>query len=168
MNKNIITRLYWILWFITTILTGILSGFMISHSLILGGFFTWCIESSNLDLIRKGFSIYRETDNYKLLYLFYYSPILISLVSGPAWVVLAFLKKRYRGISLIAGLSTYWVSVIFVGTGFGKVEKAVMKGLADDATRQFFVNFNVPIHTCNAIIYSVSFLLLLFVVLKKE
>jgi len=60
------------------------------------------------------------------------------------------------------------VGVIFAGTGFGKVEEAVMKGIADDTTRQFFVTFNVPIHTYNAIIYSVSFLLLLVVVLIKE
>ncbi len=168
MNKDVINKLYWIFWFITTILTGIMSGFMISHSLILGGFFTWCIESGNTDLIRKGFSIYRETDNYPLLYLLYYSPILISLISGPIWVILAFLKKRYRIISLIAGLSTYWVCVIFAGTGFNKVEEAVMKGIADDTVRQFFVDFNIPIHTYNAIIYSVSFLLLLVVVLKER
>ena len=132
MKTGVITKLYWIFWFVTTILTGILSGFMISHSLILGGFFTWCIESGNVDLIRKGFSIYRETDNYPLLYSLYHSPFFISLISGPVWIVLAFLKKRYRGISLIAGLSTYWVSIIFAATGFGKVEKAVLKGITDD------------------------------------
>lgn len=165
MNKNIINKLYWIFWYSTTMLTGILAGFMISHSIMFGRFFTWFVESGNIDLLRSTYSVFREAASPQILYNRF---ILVSLVLGPIWIVLAFLKKKDRIISTIAGLSTYWVTVYFFGLGFGKVEEAVMLGIADETTQQLFVSLNVPIHTCNAIIYTVCFLLLLVVALKKK
>ena len=165
MNKSIISRLFWIFWCSTTILTGILAGFMISHSIMFGRFFTWFIESGNADLLRSTYSVFREASSPQVLY---YIPIYLALASGIIWVVLAFLMKRDRIIAIIAGLSTIWVGAIFMGTGFGELEEAVMSGIADETTMQSFVSLNLPIHICNAIIYGVSFLLLLVVALKKE
>ena len=81
--------------------------------------------------------------------------------------MLSFILKRDRIIAIIAGLATVWVGVIFVAFEFGKVENAVMMGIADETTMQLFASLNLPIHTSFAIIYTVSFLLLLIVVLKK-
>jgi hypothetical protein len=39
MNKNTLRRLFWVFWCATTILTGILAGFLVSHSIMLGRFF---------------------------------------------------------------------------------------------------------------------------------
>jgi len=165
MNKNTINKLYWIFWCSTTMLTGILAGFMISHSIMFGRFFTWFVESGNINLLRSTYSVFREAASPQILYNRF---LLVSVVLGPIWVVLAFLKKKDRIISTIAGLSTYWVAVIFFGLGFEKVEEAVMLGIADETTQQLFVSLNVPIHTYNAIVYTVSFLLLLVVALKKK
>lgn len=167
MHKNFINKLYWGFWCSTTILTGILAGFMISHSLILGPFFTWFIESGNVDLLQSTFSVYRTSSSASLLHSLYYMPLLLALISGAIWTVLSFLLKRDRIIAVIAGLSTFWVSIIFLGTGFGEVEEAAMSGIADETTMQLFASLNLPIHTSFAIIYTVSFLLLLIVVLKK-
>ena len=81
--------------------------------------------------------------------------------------MLSFILKRDRIIAIIAGLATVWVGVIFITFKFGKVEEAVMMGIADETTMQLFASLNLPIHTSFAIIYTVSFLLLLIVVLKK-
>ena len=165
MNKIVINKLYWIFWYCITMLTGILAGFMISHSIMLGRFFTWLVESGNIDSLRSTYSIFRAANNPQVLYN---SFLIISLVFGPIWVILAFLKKKDRIISVIAGLSTFWVSLYFFGLGFAKVEESVMLGIADETTQQLFVSLNVPIHKYNAIIYTFCFLLLLVIALKNK
>jgi len=165
MNKDIINRLYWIFWCSTTILTGILAGFLISHSIMFGRFFTWFIESGNMDLLRSTYTVFREASSPQILYNRF---LLFGLISGAIWTVLAFIKKRDRIIATIAGLSTLWVGVIFKVSNFDYLEEAVMSGIADERTAQLFASLNLPIHTCFAIIYAVSFLLLLIVVLKER
>ena len=165
MNKNIINKLYWIFWCSTTILTGILAGFMISHSIMFGRFFTWFIKSGNVDLLLSTYSVFRPSnESYDALYDYF---LLCAFISGIIWVVLALILKRDRIIATIAGLATVWVSVIFIGTGFDEVEEAALSGIADETTMQLFASLNVPIHTSFAIIYTVSFLLLLVVALKR-
>jgi len=165
MIKNIINKLFWPFWCSTTILTGILAGFMISHSIMFGRFFTWFIESGNVDLLRSTYSVFRPlNESYDALYDYF---LLFALISGIIWFVLALILKRERIIATIAGLATVWVSVIFFGTGFDEVEEAALSGIADETTMQLFASLNVPIHTSFAIIYTVSFLLLLVVALKR-
>jgi len=165
MNKNIINKLYWILWCSTTIFTGILAGFMISHILQLGRFFTWLIESGNQDLLHQTFTIFRQTN--RIQDMSYDSFLYLSLVSGIIWIVLAFILKKERVIAIIAGLSTLWTGLIFNISDIDEAEEAVLSGTADASLTQLFVSINVPVHTCFAIIYTVSFLLLLIVVLKR-
>jgi hypothetical protein len=167
MHKNIMNQLYWSSWFSTTIFVGILAGYFISHSVLLGPFFSWFIESGKVDLLHQTFSVYRETAGYSHLYNLYYAPILFSLISGGIWTILAFILKRDRVISIFAGLPTYFMSAIFLATGFSNTENAVMSGIADDATNRLFALENVPIHTSFAIIHTISFLLLLVIVLRK-
>jgi len=68
MNKNIINKLYWIFWCSTTMLTGILAGFMISHSIMFGRFFTWFVESGNIDLLRSTYTVFRKAASPQILY----------------------------------------------------------------------------------------------------
>lgn len=167
MHKNFINKLYWGFWFSTTILIGIMAGFMISHSLMLGRFFNWFIETGNVDLLRQTFSVFRGTGNFSFFHSLYLSPLLLSLISGVIWTVLSLIMKRDGIIAIIAGLSTLWVGIIFIAYKFGTVEDAVVSGIADETTMQLFASINVPIHTSFALIYTISFLLLLTVVLKK-
>lgn len=167
MHKNFINKLYWGFWCSTIILIGIMAGFMISHSLMLGRFFTWFIESDNVDLLCQTFSVFRGSVNYSFYYSLYLYPLLFSLISGVIWTVLSLIMKRDRIIAIIAGLSTLWVGIIFITYKFGTVEDAVVSGIADETTMQLFASINVPIHTSFALIYTISFLLLLIVVLKK-
>jgi len=129
MNKNIINKLYWILWCSTTIFTGILAGFMISHILQLGRFFTWLIESGNQDLLHQTFTIFRQTN--RIQDMSYDSFLYLSLVSGIIWIVLAFILKKERVIAIIAGLSTLWTGLIFNISDIDEAEEAVLSGTAD-------------------------------------
>lgn len=160
-------RAYWYSWCGITIVTGILAGFMISQSLILGPFFTWFVEAGKTDLLRETYSVYRASGTFALRYSLYYLPLLLSLVFGGIWTVLAFLHKPDRVVAIIAGLSTYWVSALFIGTGFMGVEEATMKGLADEVTLQRFVSLNVPLHSTFAVIYTISLALLLVVAIRR-
>jgi len=160
-------RPYWFSWCGLTIVTGILAGFMISQSLILGPFFTWFVESDNTNLMRETYSVYRASGTFALRYTLYYLPLLLSLIFGGVWTVLAFLRKTDRVVAAIAGLSTYWVSALFLGTGFMQVEEATMKGLADAATLQRFATLNVPLHSTFAVIYTASLVLLLAVAVRR-
>jgi hypothetical protein len=165
MNRNILNKLFWAFWCSTTILTGILAGFMISHSIMLGRFFTWYIESGNVELLRQTFTVFRETSSPPPQVV-YNVPLYLAFVSGVVWTVLAFVLKRDRIIAMIAGLSTFWVGNIFFISDLDEAEEAVLSGSADASMTQFFASINLPIHTCFAAIYVVSLLLLLLVALK--
>jgi len=165
MDNNLKDKLFWAFWCSTTILTGILAGFLTSHSIMFGRFQTWFIESGNVDLLHNTYTVFREASSPQVLYdSFFY----LALASGVIWTVLAFLMKRDRIIAMIAGLSTLWVSVVFFGSKFGRAEDEVLMGIADERMTQLFVSLNVPLHTCFAIFYIVSLFLLLIVALKNN
>jgi len=165
MNKQLLRKLFWFFWFSTTVLTGILAGFMVSHSVMLGRFFNWYIESDNLDLLRQTFTVFREANTPGVIY---YSPLYLAFLSGVAWTVLAFILKRDRIIAVLAGLSTFWVGNIFFLSLLNKAEEAVLSGSADAAMAQYYLSINLPLHTAFAVIYLASVCLLLWVPLKRQ
>jgi hypothetical protein len=167
MKENFLSKLFWLFWCSTTILTGILAGYMISHSIMLGRFFSWIVDSGNMDLLRKTFTVFREVSKPDPNRL-YDIPLYLALASGVVWIVLAFLLKRDRIIALIAGLSTLWVGAIFAISDLDEAEEAVLSGIADERMARYFSTINVPIHALFALIYVVSLLLLLFVALKGQ
>jgi hypothetical protein len=167
MSKSILSKLYWVFWCSTTILTGILAGYMVSHSIMLGRFFSWLVDSGNMDLLRQTFTVFREVSKPDPNVL-YDTPLYLAFASGVIWTVLAFILKRDRIIALIAGLSTFWVGGIYMISDLDEAEEAVLSGIADKRMAQFFLSINVPIHALFAVIYVVSLLLLLFVALKEQ
>ena len=163
MNKNVLNKLYWIFWCSTTVLTGILAGFLTSYTIMFGRFLTWFIESGNVDLLHKTYTVFRETSSSQVLHdSFFY----LALVSGIIWTVLAFLIKRNRVIAIIAGLSTLWVVIVFFATKLGRAEDEVLTGIANAEMTQLFMTLNIPLHTCFAVFYILSLILLLIIALK--
>lgn len=164
MGTSVLARLYWPLWVVTTMLTGVLSGYMVSHSIMFGQFFNWYIESDNLELLRQTYTTFRDGSN---AYRIYDIPLLLHLIAGTAFVVLAFALRRHRTLSVLAGLSTWWVSTIFIGLGVGEAEDAVLTSTADAETVQYFLAINIPAHGSFAVIYLTSLLLLLLIPLLE-
>jgi hypothetical protein len=165
MNKNLLNKLFWGFWCATTIFTGILAGYMVSHSIMLGRFFSWYVDAGKMDLMRQTFSVFREVSDPDPNML-YDMPLYLALVSGVIWTVLSFIQKRDRVIALIAGLSTLWTAIIFFVTDLDEAEDAVVSGLANEEVAQYFLSINVPIHASFAVLYVVSLFLLLLVAMK--
>jgi hypothetical protein len=156
--KQIIRRIDRVLWFAITMLTGILAGFLISHSVMLGRYFTWLIESGNYQVFTDTFSVFRQATRANV---HYNSFLWASLAVGTVWTIFCFAIKKNRIIAVIAGLSSFWVACVFFASDFSKAEEAVAKGMADEAVRQFFVSWNLPMHTSFAAFYTFCFFLLL-------
>jgi hypothetical protein len=157
-DRVILRRIHRALWFAITMLTGILAGFLISHSIMLGRYFTWLIESDNYQVFIDTFSVFRQITHAHVHYnLFLWASFLV----GTIWTIFCFIIKKNRIIALVAGLSSFWVGSVFFASGFSDAEEAVATGIADEATRQFFVSWNISMHTSFAIFYSFCFFLLL-------
>lgn len=165
MNKKRIDRLYWIFWSITVSLTGILAGYMISHSIMLGRFFSWFVSSGNEDLLHQTYTVFRNATNAHILYDI---PLYLCFVSGITFIVLAFLLKRDRILSVIAGLATYWVGSVFMVIDLDEVEDAVLMGTGTPEISQYFLSINVPTHASFAVIYTACLAILLIVGLKQR
>lgn len=165
MKKNILTKLFWVFWCSTTILTGILAGFLISHSIMFGRFFQWFMESGNEDLLHQTYTVFRAASNPHIAYNI---PLYLSFISGIIWTVLALMARRDRIIAVTAGLSTVWVGAIFFISGLGEAEEAVLTATADARLTELYAAINLPIHTLFAAMYVVSLFLLLLVALKGQ
>lgn len=157
-DRETVPRIHQVLWFAVTMLTGILAGFLISQSIMLGRYFTWLIESGNYRVFTDTFSLFRQATHANVHYNLF---LWVSLVIGVIWTIFCFMAKKSRIIALIAGLSSFWVGCVFFASGFSDAEEAVAKGIADEVVRQFFVSWNIPMHSSFAAFYTLCFLLLL-------
>jgi hypothetical protein len=157
-GREIVHRIHRVLWFAITLLTGILAGFLTSHAVMLGRYFTWLIESDNYHVFTETFSLFRQATHANVHYNLF---LWVSLVVGAIWLIFSFIVKRQRVVAVIAGLSSFWTGCVFFVSNFSAAEEAVATGVADEAMRQFFVSWNIPMHTSFAVFYTVCFLLLL-------
>jgi len=121
-----------VLWFAITILTGILAGFLTSHSVMLGRYFTWLIESGNYQVFTDTFSVFRAATHANVHYNLF---LWVSFIVGIIWTIFCFMARKDRVVALIAGLSSFWVACIFFASGFSDAEEAVAMGIADEAVR---------------------------------
>lgn len=157
-DRGLVRRIHRVLWFTITMLTGILAGFLTSHSVMLGRYFTWLIESDNYQVFTDTFSVFREATHANIHYNLF---LWLSLIIGIIWLIFCFIVKKDRIVALIAGLSSFWVGSVFFASGFSDAEAAVAMGIADEAVMQFFVSWNIPMHISFAIFYTFCFFLLL-------
>lgn len=157
-DSKILGRMHRILWFAITILTGILAGFLTSHSVMLGRYFTWLIETDNYHVLSETFSIFRQATHANIHYNAF---LWASLVTGTIWTLFCFIVKKNRIIALIAGLSSLWVGCVFFASGFADAEEAVATGVANETIQNFFISWNIPMHTSFASFYTICFFLLL-------
>lgn len=164
-NKTILFRVYRVLWVAITMLTGILSGFLLSHSVMLGRYFTWLIKSGNNQVFVDTFSVFRAATHANVHYNMF---LWISLLFGIIWTVFCFIVKKSRVVACIAGISSLWVGFVFFASGFSDAEEAVATGLADEAVRQFFVSWNLPMHAAFAAFYTICFFLLILTGIKTN
>ncbi len=158
MNNNKQNNLYWSFWFLATISTGILAGFLTSHSIMLGRLFSWLLENDANSFFKDYFSVFRQQTQANVYYNLF---LWIGLAAGIGFAVVSFLKKRTRIVAMTAGLSTLWVSFAFFLSDFNNYETAVSTGVANTADIQHFLVWNLPLHTSFACFYTLAFVTLL-------
>jgi hypothetical protein len=163
-DRKIFYKIHLVFWFVITMLTGILAGFLTSHSVMLGRYFTWLIESGNYSVFTDTFAVFRGATHVNVYYnLFLWA----SLAIGIIWTAFCFIVKKSRVTALIAGLSSLWVGIVFFASGFSAAEEAVASGVADKAVQRFFVSWNIPMHSSFAVFYTACFFLLLLSGIKR-
>jgi hypothetical protein len=166
MKQGVFQRAYRFFWYLTTVITGILAGFMLSHSIMLGRYYSWLAEDAGrMDLMKQTYAAFRAEYRPQDLYNFF---LYLSLPIGIAFVILALILKKDRILSAFAGLSTFWVGAIYFLSGLSTAESAVLKAEADRQIALYFASINVPAHVCFAVLYTMSFVLLLFIGMKTK
>ena len=158
-TKSALQKVNVFLWMATSVITGILAGFLTSHAVMLGRYFSWVIDSDNYHIFLQTFPAFRAETHANV---FYNSFFWISLAIGLIWVAVCFIRGKHRIISLIAGLSSLWTGIVFFVSGFSDAEAAITSGIADPATQKFFFAWNLPMHTSFAVFYTVCLILLLY------
>jgi hypothetical protein len=157
-GNQVALRVHRVLWLAVTLLTGLLAGFLLSHSVMLGRYFSWLIRSGNYRVFTDTFSQFRLATRANVHYNLF---LWVSLAAGAGWVVSSFVVRKDRVVAVVAGLSSLWVGCVFFASGFAEAEEAVSTGVAGEALQQFFVSWNVPLHASFAAFYTACFLLLL-------
>jgi len=154
-----IDRLHRGMRFIVTALTGVLAGFLISHSIMLGRFFDWVLAAGNNAFFADTFAPFRAATHANV----HYNAVLwLSLIAGLLWLVSSFVLQRDRILALTAGLSSFWVGAVFFASGFAEAEAAVCSGVADDTLRELYAVLNLPMHRAFALAYTLAFSALLW------
>ena len=164
MNKN---KIHLLLWIVTIILTGITTGFYLSHSLILGQWFTWfVINPEKLPLLYQTYSEFRAEH----IPILYQSICALQILVFIIFTIFAILRKYRIRIALIALLFSISAGIIHIGTGFSKLEIDVLSGInRDSISLAKYATLNVPFHITYTFLMFISFLLLsiYYIELKK-
>ncbi|MDC7125264.1 MAG: hypothetical protein PQJ46_06845 [Spirochaetales bacterium] len=161
-----IKKLHNLFWLLTILLTGILTGFVLSHSLILGPWFTWFVSNpEKTPLLYETYSVFRQNHPPTL----YNSIFMLQIFSFLVFLIFASIRKYRAPLALIAFLISLVVGIIHFGSGFGELEHAVLSGVAKDAASLArYAKWNVPIHRFHSAGCLASFILLCFYYKKEE
>jgi len=160
-----VTKAFWTAWGATTMLNGIVAGHMVSHSVMLGQFFNWFIQTGNLDLLHRTYSVFRASGTAHLVYD---TPFYLHLAAGTVLAALALVVRRHRLISVLAGMSTLWAATIFHVTDLDGAEDSVLTGTADAATIRYYLDINIPVHAALALIYLLAMAAMLAIPLLER
>lgn len=162
------TRLYWPGWGLATALTAIVAGFMVSHALLLGPFLSWMVASGRGQMLSQTYPVFALTEGRPGLTVFY-ALCGLQAVAGLVFLTLALVGGRHRLAAAVAGLAgPLWQGAHF-GTGFGRVESAVLRSVTEAAPEAAarFVAWNVPLHVFHAAALIVALGALLSIPLRE-
>jgi hypothetical protein len=149
-------RLYWPSWFLAAFLTGIVTGFMLGHALILARFLDGLAMSAT-PALSQAYSSFRRSTGRSGLDL-YYVVAGLQVVITLVFMTVALVARRHRTAALVAGVAgALWI-VVHYASGFGALEASVLRS-ASRVPREVisrFVDWNVPIHVFHAVTLAVA------------
>ena len=150
---------YWVCWFLATLTTGVLAGFLVGHCLILGRFFSWMVASGRQPLLSETYAVFREEQGVQG----YVALLVLQTLATILFLVAALVKRSGVGIATVAALaSPLWYAVHF-GSGFALVERTVVGSLqpVPPTIGSRFVSLNLPVHLFAAVLIVAALSLLL-------
>jgi len=147
-------RLYWPSWFLAAVLTGIVTGFMLGHALILARFVDWLLLAG-APALSQAYPAFRATAGRTGLDAFY-AVAGLQLVGTSAFLLVALMAGRHRAAALVAGVAgALWIGVHYA-SGFGALEASVVRADVPREVVGRFVDWNTPIHFFHAATLTVA------------
>lgn len=147
-------RIEWV-WFLAVLSTGVASGAMAGHALLLGRLFDWVFESGRTEMFRQHYPVFMQARKPGLLFDNLFT---VALLVTTGYNVLLFFLDRIGALPLVAaGLQWLFVAVFF-GTGFASLERELfMKGNTSPERVKRFLSLNRPLVGLSAFLLLGSF-----------
>jgi len=152
------------LWLLSVILTGITTGFYVSHSLILGRWYTWFTrKEGKLPLLYATYSEFRSKHSPIVYLIICYGQGLVIL----AFAVVATIIRKHAALSILSASFSMIAGILLLASGFAKLEASVLSGVdRSPGSIKKYSSLNIPMHIAFSILMLASFVGLLFVVLR--
>jgi len=157
-----VNRLYWPVWALATATTGLVAGFFLGHSLLLGRFFDWLLTSGRARTLAETYPEFRQGSASLDVF---YALAGLQVLAGVAFAIVSLAGRRTTIPGLLVGLaSVSWPTVHYL-SGFGALEAAVLRNPTEAPRHvaEAFVAYNTPVHIYHATILIVAFCVLLAV-----
>jgi hypothetical protein len=157
-------RLYWPCWVVAAALTGVVAGFMLGHTLILGRFLDWMLAATTPGLLARTYPVFRGGAGRAGLDV-YYGVAGLQVLAVLAFFAVALAARRQRlaaGVAAASGSS--WL-VVHYASGFAGLEAGVLKTTAGvpGAVAARFLAWNGPIHIVHSTVLVLALVVLLCV-----
>lgn len=146
-----------IFYLLTIVLSGILTGFMVSYCLTLGHYFSYLATQQKIDQIQPTYAAFRSKHRAKLWY--------VCWMIGQFFIagLTLLLHSNYPPAGQLFALAAFPLLILLRAlTGFAQVEEKMFSGAQLSAAElQHFVRCNLPLHRLYALLYGTATILLL-------
>ncbi len=149
-----------LLWFLAVMTTGLAAGQMLGEFLLLGRFQSWFFETGNSEMFNQTYGQFRRTKRPDRIFNAVYG---IAILAGLAYLVFLLFIGKLHLLPVLAIVMQGLFLLIFYGSGFAGIEKAVFGGDTSKDLAKKFRSMNVPSLGIYALLWCASFGLLVFV-----
>jgi hypothetical protein len=149
-----------LLWLLAVITAGLAAGQMLGEFLLLGRFQSWFFETGNADLFRKTYLVFRKTRRPNLIFNAVYG---VAMLAGIAYLAFLQFTVGIGAFPAIAVVLQWLFILVFIGSGFAKLEGEIFEGNMSKELAGKFLSRNVPNLGIYSLLWCASFCLLVVV-----
>jgi hypothetical protein len=149
-----------VLWFLAVITAGLAAGQMLGEFLLLGPFQSWFFESGNPEMFRKSYVQFRNTKKSARVFNAVY---IVAMLAGIAYPAFLLFTGKLGVMPVLAVVPQWLFLLVFYGSGFAGLEHKIFAGNTSKELTDKFRSMNVPSLGIYALLWCVSFFILVFV-----
>jgi hypothetical protein len=159
--------MYWTLWMLATVTTGLVAGFFLGHALLLGRFLDWLLASGGPNVLASTYPVFRQGPGRTGLDIFY-AVAGVQVLAAISFAMIAGRAHRGRGLAMTAGLAALAWPVVHYASGFAAIEAKVLRSATAAApdVAIAFLAWNGPMHVFHVCVLLVALIALLLVPLR--